>query len=191
MKREIDLQYANDKFLDWTNSLTTIPNKEEKTILELGCGVGTQYLCNEFKEVYSFEVFDTKEWFDKSTQLLSKWDNWRGIFYTFEELKLWEAESQLRESNGRIRNQNGLKKFYTKLNEFVDLSTIDVVFVDQSFHFRAETVLYFKDKGIPYIFAHDTKHGSQMYGWDLIGNDEEYERKGFDSHQGVTYWIKK
>lgn len=191
MKKEIDLQYANEKFLDWSYSLATIPNKEEKTILELGCGVGTQYLCNEFKQVYSFEVFETKEWFDKSVQLLSKWDNWIGEFHTFEDLKLWEAEKELRDSKGRIRNHNGLKGFYSKLNDFVDLSTIDVVFVDQAFHFRAETVLYFKDKSIPYIFAHDTKHGHEMYGWDLIGNDENYEKKSFDSHQGVTYWIKK
>lgn len=190
MKREIDLQHANEKFLDWHYSLATIPNKEEKRILELGCGVGTQYLCNEFKEVYSFEVYDTKEWFDKSTQLLSKWDNWKGTFYTFEELDLWEVESQLRESKGKIRNHNELKEFYTKLNEFVDLSTIDVVFVDQAFHFRAETVNYFKDKEIPYIFAHDTKHGAEMYGWDIITKDDKYEVKNFDSLQGVTYWIK-
>ena len=191
MKKEIDLQYANEKFLDWHHSLELIPNKEEKTILELGCGVGTQYLCNEFKEVYSFEVYDTKEWFDKSTQLLSKWDNWRGTFYTFEELDLWEAESELRESNGRIRNYRALNNFYETINDFVDTEKIDVVFVDQAFHFRAETVMHFMRLEIPYIFAHDTKHGANMYGWDLIQNNHKYEKMHFDSAQGVTYWIKK
>lgn len=190
MKKEINLEGANKQFLDWTDSLNIIENKENKRILELGCGFGTQYLCNEFKEVYSFEVFDTKEWYDKSVQLLSKWDNWKGTFYTFEELRMWEDEKILRDTNGNIRNYRSLLTFYETLNDFVDLDTIDVVFVDQSFHHRAETVLYFMNKEIKNIFAHDTKHGSNMYGWNIIQPNEKYKVVNFDSHQGVTHWIK-
>lgn len=192
MKHAIDLQHANANYLDWHFSLDSIPNKEESKILELGCGIGTQYLCNEFKEIYSFEVFYTREWFDISTQMLSKWDNWKGKFYTFDELDLMQAEKQLIESRGQIRNKEALNPFYNKLNEFVDLSTIDVVFVDQGFHFRAETINYFMSLNIPYIFAHDTRGGAEMYGWNTIIKNDLYDVKYFDSSmQGVTHWIKK
>jgi len=191
MKQDIDLQYENAKFLDWTDSLKLIPNKEDKNILELGCGVGTQYLCNEFKNVYSFEVYSTNEWFEKSKQLLSKWNNWNGTFYTFEEIDLVQAETELRNSNGKIRNENRLNTFYKNLNKFVDLNNIDVVFVDQAFHLRAETVNYFMKANIPFIFAHDTKQGSDMYGWPLVYKRDNYDMVLWNSYQGVTYWIKK
>ena len=58
MEKEIKLDGVNKNYLDWVDSLKIIPQKSSKSILEFGCGFGTQYLCNNFQKVYSFEVYE-------------------------------------------------------------------------------------------------------------------------------------
>lgn len=192
-KYEINLEGADKPFLDWVDSLNLIPNKEDKNILELGCGFGTQFLCNEFKNVYSFEVYKDKSWFDKTTELLNRWDNWHGTFYTGLELQMSEAIQAIYD-NPNNRNEESFhipNGFYDKLNQFVNLNEIDVVFVDHNLNMRGETVNYFLNKGISYIFAHDTNHGHGTYGWNIINESEKYDVVKYNSYQGVTFWIKK
>lgn len=193
MENKINLEGANPIFLDWKDSLKIIQNKSEKIILEFGCGFGTQILCNNFKTVYSFEVHNIRKWYDKTVQLLSKWDNWNGMFHTGEELGIREAVQNVY-VNKNNRNQKPFYKedgYYDRLNKFVDLSSVDVAFVDHSQNMRAETVNYLMDKDIPIIFAHDTKHGHDVYGWGLVNPRDDYEVININSNQGVTYWIKK
>jgi hypothetical protein len=193
MEKKINLEGANSKYLDWVDSLKIIPQKSDKNILEFGCGLGTQYLCNNFKNVYSFEVYGNDSWYVKTVELLKPWDNWNGSFYTADELGLvpnmqniYKNPSSRDESV--FRTPNG---FYDKLNEFVDLSTIDVGFVDHSVCMRGETVNYLMDNDVPIIFAHDTKHGYETYGWGVVYQRDDYEVVNVNSGQGVTYWIKK
>ena len=193
MEKQINLEGSNSKFLDWVDSLKIIPEKSSKNILEFGCGFGTQYLCKDFGHVYSFEVHGSDDWFNKTVELLSQWDNWTGKFYTRHDLNLHEAVEAIYK-NPNDRNEEAFRipnGFYDRLNQFVDLSTIDVAFVDHSLNMRAETVNYLMDVGVPTIFAHDTKHGFGTYGWNLVKNTDDYEVVNFDSFQGVTYWIKK
>jgi hypothetical protein len=193
MKNELNLEGANPVYLDWEPSLKIIQNKSQKIVLEFGCGFGTQILCNNFKEVYSFEVHGIKKWYDKTVQLLSQWDNWNGMFHTGEELGIRNAVRAVY-SNKNNRDQTPFYNeggYYDKLNEFVDLSKVDVAFVDHSQNMRAETVNYLMGKDIPVIFAHDTKHGHDTYGWGLVEKREDYEVVNINSGQGVTYWIKK
>lgn len=193
MKKELNLEGANPVYLDWEPSLKIIQNKSQKIVLEFGCGFGTQILCNNFKEVYSFEVHGIKKWYDKTVQLLSQWDNWNGMFHTGKELGTYEV-TQAIYSNKNNRDQTPFYKrggYYDKLNEFVDLSKVDVAFVDHSQNMRAETVNYLMGKDIPVIFAHDTKYGHDTYGWGLVEKREDYEVVNINSGQGVTYWIKK
>lgn len=193
MEKQINLQGANSKYLDWVGSLELISDKTSKTILEFGCGFGTQYLCNEFAKVYSFEVYGTREWYDKTVELLSQWDNWEGRFYTPIELELKEAIETIY-INPNVRNESAFHTnggLYDKLSEFVDLSKIDVAFVDHSMNMRGETVNYLMEIGIPIIFAHDTKHGHSTYGWNKIEKNPNYEVSNYNCYQGVTYWIKK
>lgn len=193
MENKINLDGANQSYLDWVDSLKIIPQKSSKNVLEFGCGFGTQYLCNDFKHVYSFEVYGNDTWWNKTVELMEPWDNWTGCFYTADELGIGEAVTHIykfpKERNKDVFNiPNGL---YDKLNEFVDLSTIDVAFVDHSFNMRAEIVNYLLDNNVPIVFAHDTNHGNDIYGWYLIENRSDYEKVNVNSYQGVTYWIKK
>jgi hypothetical protein len=193
MENEISLEGIELKFLDWNPSLDVISQKKSKIVLELGCGVGTQFLCRDFKEVYSFEASSTNEWFLKTQSLLGKWDNWKGVFYTHSELGVSEAISNLMATNSN-RNKEVLdieNGVYDRIHQFVDLNKIDVVFIDHSMKMRGETINYFMNKEIPIIFAHDTNYGNTVYGWDLVQKRDDYgiivERRG----QGTTYWIKK
>ena len=193
MEKKINLEGANKNYLDWVDSLKIIPQKSSKTILEFGCGLGTQYLCNNFEKVYSFEVYGNDTWYLKTIELMKPWDNWVGTFNTAEDLGLVpNIQNIYKNPNSRdesvFRTPNG---FYDKLNEFVDLSTIDVGFVDHSVCMRGETVNYLMDNNVPIIFAHDTKHGHATYGWDVVYKRDDYEVVNVNSGQGVTYWIKK
>ena len=193
MEKKLNLEGANQIYLDWKDSLKIISNKKDKVVLEFGCGFGTQILCDNFKEVYSFEVHGIRKWYDKTVELLSDWDNWHGMFHTGEELGIREAvQNVYKNKNNRDQtpfyNKGG---YYDKLNEFVDLSKVDVAFVDHSQNMRAETVNYLMDNDIPIIFAHDTKYGHDVYGWGLVNTDNGYEAVNINSGQGVTYWIKK
>lgn len=192
-KHKINLEGAQNQFLDWTQTLKIIQNKSEKNVLEFGCGFGTQFLCNEFKNVYSFEISAKRDWYDKTVELLEPWNNWNGAFYTSKDIGTYDVVKSLYDG-GKNRdysvfyNPNG---FYDKLNEFVDLSTIDVAFVDHSQYMRAETVISLLDLNIPIVFAHDTNYGNDVYGWYLIENREDYDKIKFSDGQGTTYWIKK
>jgi len=42
-------------FIDWQVAFDNIPDKDQMTIIELGCGEGTQYLLDNFKKVISIE----------------------------------------------------------------------------------------------------------------------------------------
>jgi len=193
MEKKLNLNGANPTYLDWVDSLKIISQRSSKKVLEFGCGFGTQYLCNNFEEVYSFEVHGVRTWYDKTVELMQQWDNWNGSFYTAEELNLTEAVNHIYKFP-KERNKEAFdipNGFYDKLNQFVDLSIIDVAFVDHSLNMRAETVNYLMERGIPVVFAHDTKFGNDIYGWYLVDDRSDYEKVNINSGQGVTYWIKK
>jgi hypothetical protein len=148
-----------NRYIDWVPILDDIENKNEKTILELGCGMGTAYLVDNFKSVYSFETnsrdIDGK-WFSMTQEQHKDKPNWKGMFSTNYPAK-----------KGHISN---LDELFIELDSFVNLNDIDVVFVDPGFFERALCVNYFADKGINEIFTHDVNYQGNLYGWKLLEN---------------------
>jgi hypothetical protein len=177
------------KYLDWTETLGIIPNKEQKTILELGCGLGTKELLQRFRQVLSFETAVDDEWMNKTIEDNKDATNWKYAFEPFSYYGFDKSEKKLLDTNGTVRSKTALTKYLTELELFIGDTVIDVAFVDQGFHQRAETVNWFMEKGIPIIFAHDTNFGSDVYGWDLIQNQKMgYNRAGNFTSQGTTYY---
>jgi hypothetical protein len=176
-------------YLDWTTTLGTIPNKEEKTILELGCGLGTKELIQKFGKVISFETSVDDKWMNITIEDNKDATNWK---YSFKPLSYYgfdTSEKNLLDSNGSIRSKTELNNYLTELDLFISDTIIDVAFVDQGFHQRGETVNWFMERGIPIIFAHDTNVGIPLYGWDLIQNEKwGYNRAGNFTPQGTTYY---
>lgn len=165
-------------YTDWVPILEEIPEIENKTILELGCGVGTRALIDRFKLVHTWETASSDTWWNYSKAEYSSSDNWRGYFQDFKYWGFDKTELSIKSGSGgswgRKRDLTALDKYWEALTSTIDMSTIDVAFVDQGFHLRGETVLRFMELGIPYIFWHDAKNyypkGQvySLYGWHLI-----------------------
>lgn len=174
-------------YTDWNPILNNIPNVEDKTILELGCGKGTKYLVDRFKFVYSWETWKDSEWWKYSQEQYSQYSNWEGYFKDFKHWGFDESEKLLKGSGkseyGKVRDLTALNKYWDSLVSTIDISTIDVAFVDQGFHLRGETVNRFMELGVPYIFWHDSNNNTPkaslgkpytLYGWDLINIESPY-----------------
>tara|TARA_Y100000034_G_scaffold130552_1_gene189279 strand:- start:2387 stop:2758 length:372 start_codon:yes stop_codon:yes gene_type:complete len=113
------------------------------------------------------------------------------VFYSYHELGLDKNIEEIKKSNGGKRKEELLfikGGFYEKLNHFVDLEKIDIVFVDQSTKTRGETVNYFMEKNINIIFYHDSNVGHKIYGWDLIKDFKNYSKWVYNQGLGTTFY---
>ena len=146
-----------DRYLDWEPILNSIENIEDLTVLELGCGLGTSQLLNKFKFVYSFETnsrdIDGK-WFDYVSEQHVNNSNWKGYYNTnFPGINI------------------NVNKFKNEVLDTIDISAIDVLFVDTGFAQRAQCVLEFANLlHFKYIFVHDTMTEPLLYEWKLLEN---------------------
>jgi hypothetical protein len=146
----------DNKYLDWFPIIDSIDNHKNLVILELGCGRGTLYLLDKFKYVYSYETNSRDidgNWF-KSTYKQCKDKNWTGYFDS---------------------NYPGIKinvnEFKNSVLSTVDISLIDVLFIDPGFADRAKCAVEFtKLLHFKYIFVHDTNTFPEIYNWQLLNN---------------------
>ncbi|MDA1048480.1 MAG: hypothetical protein O3A82_16340 [Verrucomicrobia bacterium] len=175
-----------------------IPVKHLKSILELGIGEGTQHLLASFDCVYSFEVAKNKDWFTRCQEKIEsgewkKIGSWEGFFSTLIEVGVDEMEQNILTSGGKLREHDSFGNYLQMIDDFAPLSEIEVAFVDQGLHSRAETVLHFMEKNIPYIFCHDWNDGKELYGWNMIEEKmDKTKYKYFDSRrskQGTRIWV--
>lgn len=176
----------NQQYIDWVYILNYIPTTKEKTILELGCGAGTKYLIENFKQVYSWETWTDDKWFNYSKEDYSQFPNWTGFFKDFNHWGFNVTEESLMNSGGSVRDTTALDKYWEEMLNKIDIKTIDVAFVDQGFHLRAETVNRFFELGVPYIFYHDSNDGHHLYGWGLINKPDNYTPSYFPGGQGTV-----
>jgi hypothetical protein len=177
-----------EMYTNWYPVLDTISNKKNKNIIELGCGIGTKKLCEEFKSVFSFETAKDNYWYKKTEEDLKNFKNWHGYFRSFEHYGIDKSDEKLLSSNGSVRDTVALEKYFEELESFVDLSSIDVAFVDQGFHTRGESVNYFFSKGIEFVFAHDFNSAPNLYGWNIIDNEKYNYKKQPTVFPTVCSW---
>jgi len=148
----------NNPYTDWQEAFDKIENKDQMTIIELGCGEGTKYLTDNFKEVISIEF--SRYPYDFTVTSPN---------HTFVELKplksTIEGDSVIIENKGKIR-----PKFVYEINLLINeikKHKADFVFVDFGFHFRSEVVQELIDLGkYKYIAYHDSNY--PYYGYDNI-----------------------
>ena len=146
----------DNKYIDWQPIIEYIPDSYKLVILELGCGIGTKFLIDKFKFVYSYET-NTRDlqghWFNLSREAYKNL-SWEGFFDTrFPDIK----------SNVDIT------MLMAGIKNFVDLDLIDVIFIDPGFKNRAACVIEFANmKKYKYIFTHDTNTHLDLYDWPLL-----------------------
>ena len=134
-----------NEWSDWRSAVDIISNTKEKNIVELGLGLGTKYLLERFKYVYSFEVVNNNEWYSKSVDDYKGFVNWSSQFYFMHYFGLDEADKKLLDSQGDVRDTSVLVKYFKYLEDFIGpaLDTMDVALIDPGFHFLVENVRFF------------------------------------------------
>jgi hypothetical protein len=182
----------NPRYTSWYPVLDYVPDTKNKIILELGLGQGTQHLLNNFKHVYSFEVFHTKYWYDYTVKQNNSYSNWDHKFLYSTEIGISDADAELVATKGKIRRSEVLAKYFELIEEFLDLRLIDVVFIDQGFHLRGECVTHFLNKKIPFVICDDWNIGEDdYYGYRAIKNNTNYTEKVYKDGMGDKVWILK
>lgn len=181
-------------YTDWQKNFDKIENKKDKVILELGCGRGTKYLVDNFKKVYSYEVTETDEWYQKTKKDLQEYENWESIFYYDTYLR--DSNKSIVSTRGKLRDIKPLKRYFTQLHGFVNFRELDIAFVDQGNHFRGELACYLMSWGIPMVIIHDSKqwpHNTDLvYGYDKINPKlYNYFYKSFPRGQGTVIFYNK
>jgi hypothetical protein len=127
-KKEITI---NNPYTDWQEAFDIIPNKDKMTIIELGCGEGTQYLLDNFKEVISIEYSRYPYDFTVTSPK-----------HTF--VKLEASQETIEKDNVLIDTRGETRPDFTEevdmlMREIMKYKA-DMIFVDFGFHFRGEVV---------------------------------------------------
>jgi hypothetical protein len=168
---------TNNPYTDWQEAFDHIPNKHQMTIIELGCGEGTQYLLDNFKEVISIEYSRYPYDFTVTSPK-----------HTF--VKLEASQETIEKDNVLIETRGETRPDFTEEVDMligeVKKYKADIIFVDFGFHFRGEVVQTLLDwGGIRGVAFHDTNE--PYYGYNkLIGNLEKlYGRVCDDKRQGT------
>jgi hypothetical protein len=167
-KKEVTI---NNPYTDWQEAFDHIPNKHQMTIIELGCGEGTQYLLDNFKEVISIEY--SRYPYDFTVTSPN---------HTF--VKLEASQQTIEQDDVLIETRGETRPDFTEevdmLMREIKKYKADMIFVDFGFHFRGEVVQALLDwGGIRGVVFHDTNE--PYYGYNkLIGNLEKLYGRVFD-----------
>jgi hypothetical protein len=168
-------------YTDWIELMeTAIPNKKELSIIEFGLGEGTEYLIKNFKDVYSYELMNTRNWYDYTVEKLSLNENWQ------HKLVLW--------------SEIGFKDYDTSLPQRLleDIDTLfsekkyDVVFMDGGYHVRGDIVNVIINKFYPdYIVIHDINYAYEIDGYGRINLPKGYRTEKNTIGEGTMIFIKE
>lgn len=160
-------------YTDWTNHLHNMSDKQELNILEFGLGVGTLSLVNEFKSVYSFEINNNDEWFNKTKETVERYSNWAGEFVLAESLI--QKHKEFAQSGFTIeRDTQELEDILEDSKSRVNYADYEVFFIDAGVYFRGEIVNFCFQFEPRHIMIHDANGiWNGAYGYNLcIHNDE-------------------
>jgi hypothetical protein len=160
-------------FIDWQVAFDNIPDKDQMTIIELGCGEGTQYLLDNFKKVISIEYSRYPYDFTATSPK-----------HTF--VKLEASQETIEKDNVLIETRGETRPDFTEevdmLMDEIMKYRADIIFVDFGFHFRGEVVGTVWNYGkINIIAYHDSNE--PYYGYPKVDAKYEY-KKG----QGTVIW---
>jgi len=170
----------SNPYTDWQEAFDNIPNKDQMTIIELGCGEGTQYLLDNFKEVISIEYSRYPYDF---TVISPK--------HTF--VKLEASQETIKKDDVLIKTIGETRPDFTEevdmLIREIKKYKANMIFVDFGFHFRGEVVQELINLNQhQYIIFHDTNF--PYYGYDRL-DYKNYSLKFIDKNGQGTIILDK
>ena len=168
-------------YTDWIGLMDKeIPSKKELSIIEFGLGDGTEYLLNNFKTVYSYELMNTSSWYLEAVEKYSINENWD------HKLVLWN------DINFRDYDTNLPEKLLLDIDDLFSKNNFDVVFMDGGYHVRGDIVNYIINKFYPkYIVIHDINYAYEEDGYHRIVKPENYRTEKDTVGEGTMIFIKQ
>ena len=182
---------------DWVQYFERIFKKVEiNSVLEFGLGLGTQFLCDNVKQVTSVELSTgdfNLEWTNKIKEILKEYNNWTLHYIDIpEEIKI--ANQNAIENRYPLTNTSYIPVLKKLLNPYLYRKKYDIIFVDPGIHNRGDIVnLCFGKAKI--VAAHDTDRTGRIikdiYGYNIVDIPKNYTEIHFnETYMGTTFWIK-
>lgn len=167
-------------YTDWTNIFDTdIPNKKELSIIEFGLGEGTEYLLKNFKFVYSYELINTRQWYDYTINKFSEYKNWNHELILFDEVGFQDYNPNLPQVV-----LNNITNLFTKYK-------FDVAFIDGDYHVRGDIANFILNNFQPkYVAIHDVNFAFLEDGYDRINLPSNYTSVTSTIGEGTTIFKK-
>lgn len=168
-------------YTDWIELMeTSIPNKKELSIIEFGLGDGTEYLLKNFKDVYSYELMDTSNWYNTTVKKFSLYENWK------HKLVLWN------DIGFKDNDLNLPKDLLNEIDYLFENNNFDVVFMDGGYHVRGDIVNVIINKFYPkYVVIHDVNFAFIADGYDRIKLPPNYRTEKNTVGEGTMIFIKE
>lgn len=181
---------------DWVKYFDKIfKTIEIEKILEFGLGLGTEFLCDNAKEVTSVELSIgdfSKEWADKTQKQLKEYTNWK-LHYINIPKEIHKANSDAIKSQYPLEDTSYLPVLKKLINPFLFKKKYDIIFIDAGIHNRGDIVnLCFGKAKI--VAAHDSDRTGRVikniYGYNIVEVPESYtEIHRNESYMGTTFWV--
>lgn len=181
---------------DWVEYFDKIfKTIEIEKILEFGLGLGTEFLCDNAKEVTSVELSTgdfNKEWTDKTQEQLKAYSNWK-FHYIDIPKEIHKANLDAIQNQYPLKDTSYLPVLKKLINPFISRKKYDIIFIDAGIHNRGDIVnLCFGKAKI--IAAHDSDRTGRVikniYGYNIVEVPKSYtEIHRNESYMGTTFWV--
>jgi predicted O-methyltransferase YrrM len=189
-------QYNFTPAQDWTEYFDNIFKITEiEKILEFGLGLGTEFLCDNAKDVVSVELSTgdfNKEWADKTQEKLKEYKNWKLHYIDIPE-EIHKSNTDAIQNQYPLEDTSYLSVLEKLINPFLNEKEYDIIFVDPGIHNRGDIVnLCFGNAKI--IAAHDSDRTGRItpniYGYNIVEVPENYTEIHLnESYMGTTFWV--
>ena len=189
-------QYNFTPAQDWAEYFDNIFKITEiEKILEFGLGLGTEFLCDNAKDVVSVELSTgdfNKEWADKTQEKLKEYTNWKLHYIDIPE-EIHKSNTDAIQNQYPLEDTSYLPVLEKLINPFLNEKEYDIIFVDPGIHNRGDIVnLCFGKAKI--IAAHDSDRTGRItpniYGYNIVEVPENYTEIHLnESYMGTTFWV--
>jgi hypothetical protein len=181
---------------DWVEYFDKIFKISEiEKILEFGLGLGTEFLCDNAKDVVSVELSTgdfNKEWADKTQEKLKEYTNWKLHYIDIPE-EIHKSNTDAIQNQYPLEDTSYLPVLEKLITPFLNEKEYDIIFVDPGIHNRGDIVnLCFGKAKI--IAAHDSDRIGRItpniYGYNIVEVPENYTEIHLnESYMGTTFWV--
>lgn len=177
--------------------------------LECGCSYSTKYFLEHCQKVTSLDFYTSEsknKLFKECVSLFSYHKNWVSLLYneSRKDMSFMKACSYRKKTHKdyALIDSSYVKKldlYFKKIiqGENEAGTPIDVAFVNPSMNLRGDIVQILLTNNVPVVIAHDTESAeanvpsTNLYGWDKVQSDSNYEKIYIPYKTGTTFWIKK